>query len=1394
LTRVRRLCSLFLADRRNVAVDQHPTARGFAMSAAPETTSTGPEMPDWRWKIPPIDERDDVLDAPSSTPRVVGSGEGTASALHWMDVWQPLARELVKVAKVTSLLHKRGITQAHLDRVHADLIGCELLGRVAEHGAEPSVAGREIAAFATELLRRMREQALETLESEDHALHALLGWASFVVDGSTDERTVVRRWVGDRMEPALASLTGGFLADDDKAMRALKRRMWRTDGRQPDAGYARQAAVGLRWIVRSLLATLNEGPVVVPPSTNELAALLLGMLPERLALKLDERIKKDQHTATTVDDVTVADYRPYLTPLQEVALPRITNALAESRSMLVVSPPGCGKTSIGQIAASAALHARPDGAKILMILPTKALVEETYEGWLSWLEDSGTDWRVVPGSQDHRRFAAQLAAGDFEVAICIYETVAQLLSDPEQRQTLLSNCALLIVDELHQLGDPERGPRLESLLVNVKRFPRDIPMLALAPVLSTETQQRIMSWLEIAPRDAVVNFERPVPLWMHVVDGSTNRLRREPTGTPEEACEVDERALDLEAVKAAWALPVQRAVEQTGHGDVIALICRLLRDDATADDGIAPMNDRRIICFVNDRDRVEEVAAALRRALNQEPTHRPIENVWNPERENPWLTGRWRSEMTPAEAEQTLQELMDAESHGPSLREVLEGLRHGVAFHSRALTRPLRRTLEREFREGMVRVIVATDTLAEGVNLPASDVVLADLVTRDGDRWRLEELNKVKQRAGRAGRLGKREEGHAFLVVNRGLRASQLIEEERDRASAVSTLDGAWRHFVVGSPEGRSIVSALDGNRDAVCDVVLRALALELDNRSRAEVLALIDDITRDTFLQAPVDPEVRDEFLRRLEEHRAIVFEELDGPLPEDEIDSAAVMDRMEELDLVVEDERHAGGYKVSELGRTLTRFALPIESTNSLEAIAAASQEGASPLSLIYLAACDASVPRTMGKWIAWGKWPTRGSLAAIVAAHREINAQLRDWAAAYAHPDRDVRADRLHRLSIPVPNRLTGKDETTMPRASLALRTPTASLDDPFTRAMLTPDPAFTDVHKELHRLQERGMVPMLRTLVAYEWGMAEPLAAIGERLDRRVRITTSRPGSKARAPKRVVTWSVPDVYQLGENLAYVLNAAATLVVQTDDAEQLRDLALRVASGLPEHLAPLLALQVEGLHREALVPLADEPELESWEQVLRSDALRVSDAVREAALAALERLRKTDQDFSLELPTAVASEQMPDGGPTYGAAFGDVLEERDAAGVARRIADLLTRHGVPTRAREVPERDVAELLVEVDPSFPVFVATGELTLSRLHALRRRGGATIAVGTLEDLLLLRSSVGLIRLATLFRRLQEAWAGVSPDEGPGPRILAYLRSNTPSFPQDADAAAEAAA
>ena len=163
------------------------------------------------------------------------------------------------------------------------------------------------------------------------------------------------------------------------------------------------------------------------------------------------------------------------------------------------------------------------------------------------------------------------------------------------------------------------------------------------------------------------------------------------------------------------------------------------------------------LIFVNSRRASEQLAEALI------PTVRGLLN----EQE------RDRAKLATSE----LSAVSDEETEG--IRRLSGLLPHGVAFHNASLTNPERRVVERAFRDRALKVLVATPTLAAGINLPARRVIVRD-TTRYDDHLGLQApipALEIHQMLGRAGRPRYDPFGEALLIARSPDDEERLLDQ-----------------------------------------------------------------------------------------------------------------------------------------------------------------------------------------------------------------------------------------------------------------------------------------------------------------------------------------------------------------------------------------------------------------------------------------------------------------------------------------------------------------------------------------------------------------------------------------------------------------------------------------
>lgn len=123
--------------------------------------------------------------------------------------------------------------------------------------------------------------------------------------------------------------------------------------------------------------------------------------------------------------------------------------------------------------------------------------------------------------------------------------------------------------------------------------------------------------------------------------------------------------------------------------------------------------------------------------------------------------------------------------------EVADLLRGGVGTHSSAMLDEERNASERAFEVGSARVLIATGTLAQGLNLPASVVVIGGTTLAGGRGGNVDEGHlraQLLNAVGRAGRAQYTNHGLALVVPDRAIYVKDRSSDARRARGAVDFL------------------------------------------------------------------------------------------------------------------------------------------------------------------------------------------------------------------------------------------------------------------------------------------------------------------------------------------------------------------------------------------------------------------------------------------------------------------------------------------------------------------------------------------------------------------------------------------------------------------------------
>jgi helicase len=165
---------------------------------------------------------------------------------------------------------------------------------------------------------------------------------------------------------------------------------------------------------------------------------------------------------------------------------------------------------------------------------------------------------------------------------------------------------------------------------------------------------------------------------------------------------------------------------------------------------------------------------------------------------------------------------------------IVDGLPYGIAFHHGDLPVDVREEIEQAYRDGLIRVLACTTTLAEGVNLPIKTFILGYHQTWGG-KHRLS-VRDFKNIIGRAGRALLETEGRVILVRH--------PEFDRGKGNEDSVYFDKLVNLDPAELEVESVL--LDDAEEVAQELDRLALAIQDEqDLARVEYQRLVDELSR---------------------------------------------------------------------------------------------------------------------------------------------------------------------------------------------------------------------------------------------------------------------------------------------------------------------------------------------------------------------------------------------------------------------------------------------------------------------------------------------------------------------------------------------------------------------
>jgi helicase len=426
----------------------------------------------------------------------------------------------------------------------------------------------------------------------------------------------------------------------------------------------------------------------------------------------------------------------------------IKKGVLDGKNFVLAIPTAAGKTLIAELCMLKSIF-KSDG-RCLYVVPLRALAREKYDEFKQKYEPLGIKVGISTGDYD----IADPRLARYQILIATSEKVDSLLR--HRAKWLGEVLTVVVLDEVHLINDPGRGPTLEILAARLRQVNPEIQFLALSATIQNSNE--IADWLKA---ELTKSEWRPVPLKEGVYYQK----------------------------KIEFADNTSRKIDVHGHDGLTAL--EALSIDTVKEGGQA-------LVFVSTRRSSQTVAEAAAMQVCE---------LLKPEELSLLAEIAKSVEGALGEPSKTCKRLADC-------------VRKGTAFHHAGLHPAQRKAIEDGFRNNLLKLISATPTLAAGVNLPSRRTIIRDYRRYESTfGMQFISVLEYKQMAGRAGRPKYDKYGEAVLIAGSEDEKEALFDEfirgKPERITSKLASEPALRSHVLASIAA-GYVTSLKGMLDFI--------------------------------------------------------------------------------------------------------------------------------------------------------------------------------------------------------------------------------------------------------------------------------------------------------------------------------------------------------------------------------------------------------------------------------------------------------------------------------------------------------------------------------------------------------------------------------------------------
>lgn len=438
------------------------------------------------------------------------------------------------------------------------------------------------------------------------------------------------------------------------------------------------------------------------------------------------------------------------------------------RNIIYSAPTSAGKTLVAELLSlKCVLENRK---KVLMVLPFVSIVREKVNYLRDMFEPVGVK---IGGFMGHHSPQGGLIAID--IAVCTIEKANSLINRLIEEGNI-HQLGVVVVDELHMVGDRHRGYLLELLLTKLLHITKKAS-LPVASVDNSFTASRPLCGIQLIGMSATLPNLKTLAQWLNACLYSTD-YRPVPL---KEMIKIGNTLYDNHFTKiAAISTPHNEKCDNEDERDLVTICQERLT------------NGHSVLIFCPTKAWCEKLSLNITKY-----------NLTRSGLDHTGLT--------------TICEQLSRTQVGldPILAKTVPV---GVAFHHAGLTLDEREIVEGGFRQILIHILIATSTLSSGVNLPARLVIIRTPVFHRA----ILDIQAYRQMTGRAGRKGIDNEGESILFCK--------PSEQAKVTSLLSSSPEPVRSCLNYPSTGVSVIRERDPINRAVLEVIVNGITQLYDD------------------------------------------------------------------------------------------------------------------------------------------------------------------------------------------------------------------------------------------------------------------------------------------------------------------------------------------------------------------------------------------------------------------------------------------------------------------------------------------------------------------------------------------------------------------------------------